>query len=440
MSEFYDICVLGLGATGYATVAFCIEKDMRVAVSDDRIKPPLLSRLTADYPEVELSLGAFDTNMLLQSKRVVISPGISPDNPVIAFMQQHGISYCSDIDIFIEHCDVPIIAVTGSNGKSTVVKLIHDMLEASNHTSCMLGNIGKPVLSLLMQPEKQYDWIVMELSSFQLYWSHAIKVQLGVIVNIFPNHLNWHKTWSCYVQSKLKLLHAAERLVCSNGVKQYVDCPELQAKISWVVDEQSLMSSDMDNLKLVAALPETLRVHALIARQVADMVGIDRQTQTNTLTQFQPWPYRCQLESVKPGHWYNDAKSSNLAAARYALSNIHSKHGSKVVWIAGGLTKQEDFTQLGLWIGSYVEHAIVFGADKMLFLDNIKGFCPVSPVDHLHDALVLALQMTAADDVVVFSPAAASFDQFENYMHRGQCFTELLQALVSESSVDYNGC
>ncbi len=440
MSEYFDVCVLGLGATGYATAAFCAEQGMRVAVTDNREKPPLLSRLVTDYPEMTIALGGFDYTVIAKSKRVIVSPGIVPTDTVVAFMDEHNIAYGSDIDLFMQYCKVPIIGVTGSNGKSTVVKLIHDMIEASGQSSCMLGNIGQPALSVLMQPVQSYDWVVLELSSFQLFWSRHLALELGVIVNIFPNHLNWHASWSCYVNSKLKLLAAAERCVCTHGVKPLITDAADREKVSWVVDEHSLMSSAPEMLKMVVNLPETLRVNALIASKVADLIGLDNNVQTQTLNQFQPWPYRCQLEPVKYGYWYNDAKSSNLAASHYALTNIYNKHGQKMLWIAGGLSKQEDFTQLGLWVGSYVHHAIVYGVDKMSFLENIKGHCPVSPVESLYDAVVLAKQMLAADGVVVFSPGAASFDQFENYMHRGQCFTELLQDLVCVTGVDYNDC
>ncbi len=439
MSEYFDVCILGLGATGYATAAFCVEQGMRVAVTDNRDKPPLLSRLVADFPEIVVALGGFDQTLIAKSKRAIISPGILPTDAIVAFMDEQGIVYGSDIDLFMQFCKVPIIGVTGSNGKSTVVKLIHDMIEASGKSSCMLGNIGQPALSVLMQPQQHYDWVVLELSSFQLFWSRDLALELGVVVNIFPNHLNWHTSWSCYVDSKLKLLTAAKRCVCTQGVKSLVHRSH-HDKITWVVDEHSLMSSDTEHLKMVVNLPETLRVNALIARQVAGLIGLSDNVQAQTLTQFQPWPYRCQLEPTKYGYWYNDAKSSNLAAARYALSNLHSKHGQKLLWIAGGLSKQEDFSQLGLWVGSYVQYAIVYGVDKHAFLDNIKGHCPVSPVENLHDAVVLAKQMSTDKNVVVFSPGAASFDQFENYMHRGQCFSELVQSLVSVEGVGFNDC
>ena len=426
MPKRFDICVLGLGATGYATAAFCAHHKMRVCVTDDRSEPPLLDRLIRDLPEVEIAIGEYNRSLLLSAKRVVVSPGIAPSHPIIAFIRSAGITLCSDIDIFLEHCTIPSVAVTGSNGKSTVVKLMYDMLSADNKACIMLGNIGKPVLSILLDDVCKYDWVILELSSFQLYWTNNIRVTFGAVVNIFPNHLNWHKDWQCYVSSKLKLLNAADSLVCSVGIKDLIKGNADADKIHWVSDEQSMVAHDFSDPQLMALLPETLRVHALLTMKLASIMGVSLRIQRQCLLDFRPWPYRCQLESITYGNWYNDAKSSNLAAAKYALSNIYGKHQRKVIWLAGGLTKQEDFSQLGSWVAKYVQHAIVFGADKKLFLDHIRGHCPISPVKRLQDAIELSLQMMTAEDVVVFSPAAASFDQFENYMHRGQSFSEYL--------------
>lgn len=427
MPKRFDICVLGLGATGYATAAFCAHRKMRVCVTDDRAYPPLLDRLIRDLPSVEVAVGEYNHALILAAKRVVISPGIAPSHPVIEFMRSEGIPFCSDIDIFLEHCSVPSIAITGSNGKSTVVKLLYDTLSADGQRCVMLGNIGKPALSILLEDTISYDWVVLELSSFQLFWTQNIKVSVGAVVNIFPNHLNWHKDWQCYVESKLKLVDAADSLVCSVGIKDLVAQKAKGEKIHWISDEQSMVAQDFEDPHLMTLLPETLRVHALLAMKLLSLLGVSLSVQRQALLDFRPWPYRCQLEPIKYGHWYNDAKSSNLAAARYALSNIYRKHEKKVLWIAGGLTKQEDFSQLGSWVATYVQHAIVFGADKKLFLEHIRGHCSISPVKCLQDAIELSKQMMTADDVVVFSPAAASFDQFENYMHRGQSFSEYLQ-------------
>ncbi|MEC8977300.1 MAG: UDP-N-acetylmuramoyl-L-alanine--D-glutamate ligase [Pseudomonadota bacterium] len=443
MDSNFDVCILGMGATGYETVSYCVSKGLRVGVTDSRDLPPTWIRLKSELEEsrldaskVAVSLGGFDRGMLANSKRVVISPGIKPDDPVIQYLQQIGAAVCSDIDLFLDDCTVPVIAVTGSNGKSTVVKLLHDMLSVSGHNCCMLGNIGKPVLSLFKEDQQIYDYVIVELSSFQLYWTQSMRAYIGVVLNIYPNHLDWHRSLDCYADAKLKLLKSADIVCCTQNVlDRYGDKLDDHKALHILPESISIADHDEARLKQMVDVSEFLRSPVLAARKVASLLHLSEEHQRTALQSFQPWPYRCQFEPSDKGSWYNDAKSTNLAAARYALESVYQKYHKKMIWIAGGVTKNEDFSQMTLWVDRYVNHAIVFGQDKDVFLDQLLGSIAVSPVDNLKQAIKLAIETMSHEDIVVFSPAAASFDQYENYMHRGQHFKELLQHLMIDSLV-----
>ena len=431
-----DIVVLGLGVTGYASVEYCVRSGMSVAVTDDRARPPLIERLQKSLPDVPVSVGAFDYTMLAKASRVLISPGMHPQSEVVQWLRQQQKEIISDIDLFFEVYQGKTIAVTGSNGKSTTVKMLHDLIETSGQKAAMLGNIGKPVLSLLIEsPQRQLDWVVLEISSFQLYWSRNIRFNIGVLLNIYPNHLDWHASYAEYRQMKMKLLELSDIALMPRALEALAIEHGITDKVKGWIPSYSVLnesSLDIDN-RIIDALPYALHKSAIASWMVAEVMQIARYHRARALEEFQPWPFRCQHETSAFGSWYNDAKSSNLAAARYAIESVSRKYGSKVIWIAGGVTKNEDFSQMSRWVSKFVSQAVIYGQDQKYFLDTLIGVCPVSPVTTLEDAIRLVVKTMRDSDVVVFSPAAASFDQFENFQHRGQFFSEQLVNILPVS-------
>ena len=425
----YDIVVLGLGVTGYAAVDYCVKFAISVAVTDDRQRPPLIERLRQSLPDVPVHLGSYDYDLLAQARRVVISPGISPNAEVVQWLKAQGKTIISDIDLFLEAYAGRVIAVTGSNGKSTTVKMLHDLLVLTGNQSAMVGNIGKPALTLLHpQQPLQLDWVVIEVSSFQLYWTQHMRADIGVLLNIYPNHLDWHTHFDEYQQTKLKLLTCATAVVMPLALQRLAETHGFVDKVqAWIPSYSCLNESSLAiDERIIDAMPYALHKSAIATWLIADVIGIDKYHRNRALSEFQPWPFRCQLETSTFGIWYNDAKSSNLAAARYAIESVSRKYGRKVIWIAGGVTKNEEFSQVPRWASKYVSMAVVYGQNRSHFLDALIGTCAVSPVNTLDEAIRLVTKTMKKTDVVVFSPAAASFDQFENFQHRGQFFSEQL--------------
>ncbi len=419
----WDAVIIGLGETGFATASYLYSQGLKVAVTDNRQSPPLLARLKKTHPQISVHLGSMNTELLQQASKIIISPGICPQEPEIArIVELFGDKIQSDIDVFLEKWTRPVIAITGSNGKSTVLKMLHDILNLDGKKCMMIGNVGTPVLSLLEKEEKDHPaWVVMEISSFQLYWSKKIRCDYGAVINIYPNHLDWHRCFSEYVGAKLSLLaHSTHAFIDARSKNAVVE-HGLEKEVCAIHYE---VHDDADE----DFFPRNLKENAQAASAIAKKIGIDQAVIKRALQEFQPWPYRCELASQEKGYWYNDAKSSNIAAAQHALSSINQKHGKKVVWIAGGIAKNESFQSLPDWAPGVVSHAICFGQDGHQFVEVLKGYCQVSPVNNLQEAVALAKQvLQGQEDVVVFSPAAASFDQFKNYKHRGLCFNELVQ-------------
>ncbi len=417
-----DAIIIGLGETGFATASYLHSQGLSVAVTDTRESPPLLARLKKKHPKMPVYLGSMNTELMQQAKRIIVSPGICPQDPeMIRIVELFGDKIQSDIDVFLEKWTRPVIAITGSNGKSTVLKMLHDILNLDGKTCMMIGNVGTPVLSLLEKEEKDYPlWAVIEISSFQLHWSKKVRCDYGAVINIYPNHLDWHRSFSEYVGAKLSLL--------AHSQHAFIDARSKSAVAEHGLDKEVYaIHYDVHDDAEGDFFPRNLKENARAACAIARKIGIDQVVIKKALQEFQPWPYRCELTSQEVGCWYNDAKSSNLAAAQHALTSISQKHGKKVVWVAGGIAKKESFGALPEWAPEVVSHAICFGQDGHQFVEALKGHCQVSPVDNLQEAVALARQvMQGQEDVVVFSPAAASFDQFKNYKHRGLCFNELV--------------
>lgn len=425
----YDIVVLGLGITGFATVDYCVKTGISVAVTDNRKRPPLAERLHKSLPDVQAALGAYDYAMLSQAKRVVISPGISPDAQVIEWLRQNNKEMISDIDLFLENYTGKLIAVTGSNGKSTTVKMLHDLIQITGLKTAMLGNIGKPALSLISdQQAEDLDWVVLEISSFQLFWTRNMRADIGVVLNIYPNHLDWHTNYQEYQETKMQLLKNSSVAIMPLALKSLAESIGIIDKVeAWIPSYSCLSESSLDiDGRIIDALPYALHKSAIATWITSDVIGIEKYHRCRALEEFQPWPFRCQHESDAYGTWYNDAKSSNLAAARYAIESVSRKYGRKIIWIAGGVTKNEEFSQVPRWAKKFVSLAVVYGKNRDDFLQAMIGVCAISPVNTLDEAIRLVVKTMKKTDVVVYSPAAASFDQFENFQHRGQFFSEQL--------------
>ncbi|MEC8461277.1 MAG: UDP-N-acetylmuramoyl-L-alanine--D-glutamate ligase [Pseudomonadota bacterium] len=425
------IVVVGLGATGFSIAVWAHQQGYRVTVLDDRDRPPYSERLKSTCPSVQLA-GQSDCHTLYhQANLIAISPGLSPNHPMMNALVASEKPFMTDIELFQLYCDKPLIGITGSNGKTTVSKMVELILNESGLNAALVGNVGIPIMSLLDHKRyQQYDCFVVELSSFQLYWLKKVDLAIGVVLNLHPNHLDWHENMQHYWQAKKKVLTNTIKPILA---KQALSYDEVKNDPSITRISTTIPESDDILYRKVRKLAHGQALENLVSSYVSAWIigktwGVDELSMANGLKKFKPWPYRCMKEDAQhvKGTWYNDAKSSNLAAAKYAISHVWLYHQKPIIWIAGGVSKNEDMATIDNWV-PMLKQAIFYGKDASLFQRVLQQtVVPTSLVETLEDAIDL-IKLTVDDDcVIVFSPAAASFDQFNNFEHRGHAFTEHL--------------
>ena len=436
--------VLGLGMTGFSVVCWARKHAWNVVVVDSRVHPPVTSRLQHSHADVALYTP--DQFTVRQDDVVIISPGLPPHTDWVQAIVQQVSVVLTDMDIFCQAVKKPIVAITGSNGKTTVAKLVHACIEASGQSCTLVGNVGSPVLDALDNDE--VDLYVVEMSSFQLHWMQSFNAKIAAILNLFPNHLDWHDDMQAYWAAKKRILDRAEYAVLADALKTYMHDAvqdgksmrvssandhardDAKQRIRWIPHAETMFESDLRFYHELPCVTPYLLQSFVSARVIAQALDIPDDAIRKAFLAFKPWPYRCQLESnaTIQGIWYNDAKSSNLAAAAYALNHVWKVHQKTVYWIAGGVAKGEDLRRVSQF-ANRIKRAYVYGQDAGTFADALHECCVQVGCYHDLQQVIGALRLVVQDvDVVVFSPASASFDQFANFEHRGRCFSEYVSA------------
>lgn len=433
--------VLGLGQTGLSCVRYLLRQGYEVVAYDTRQNPPGIDELHKKYPQVKTYVGLIDEKILDHVNELVISPGLSLQTPIVQAAIQRGIEIVGDVEIFVKAAEAPIIAVTGSNGKSTTVSMIASILEHAHFNVRLGGNIGVPALDLLGDAEP--DFYILELSSFQLETTNSLSAQIGVILNISEDHMDRYQTLDEYAQAKCKILQNAQHCIVNaddswlqanlhnSNCETFSVKPSSNARYTvratgigtmLCAAEEELMP--IDELKVKG---KHQVANALVAFAVADLCGVERAVIRNSLMNFEGLPHRTQFVAEKDGVVYiNDSKGTNVGATVAALEGFDQP----IILIAGGVGKGADFSDLRYAIKNKVRHLIVFGEDANRIAAIAHGLTQVEFADDMLDAVGKASRAAQAGDIVLLSPACASFDMFDNYEHRGNVFVETVNRLV----------
>ncbi len=438
--------VIGLGKTGLSCVRFLTHLGCDVAVIDTRAQPPGLKELKAEFPSVRFFSGALDQFDLTQAQELIVSPGLSIRTPAIAKAQAAGVSIAGDIELFCRTVSEPVIAVTGSNGKSTVVTLLGELLQAAGKKVKVAGNIGLPVLDALMAKEAVDVW-VLELSSFQLETTHSLRAEVACILNVTEDHMDRYDSLNDYANAKQRIFNQCEKAVY--WIDDPRTCPVGQpCKMmafggtgaqrgrfhvrqaegeSWVMDGDKAVVSGSE--LLIKGAHNLLNVAAIFS--ILTAFEVDYRAVLAALRRFPGLAHRCRwVTSRNDVSWYNDSKGTNVGAAQAAIEGLGSSIPGKLVWIAGGDGKGADFSVLLPMVKQYVREAILLGRDASLIESAINGACPVTQVKTLQEAVAVAAAKARSGDAVLLSPACASLDMFKNYEDRGQQFEAAVQATV----------
>ncbi len=436
--------VVGLGDTGLSCIRFLAHQNIPIAVTDNRKEPPQLKNFKKEFPAVEIVLGSFSEELLNKAAEIVVSPGISLKEPAIAHQVDKGKSVIGDIELFSRYIKNPVLAVTGSNGKTTVTTLLGLMVKEAGRTAAVCGNIGEPVLNQLTVPEP--DYYVTELSSFQLETTYSLSPMAATILNVSPDHMDRYATYQEYLIAKQRIyqnchhpvVNADEPSIWQN-IKfstrpiQFsltdvnADFSLIECKHQWYLAHQGKPLIATNELKLNAG--HHLQ-NALAALAMAEAIQLPMDSRLNVLRQFTGLAHRCQwVRTLNEIAWYNDSKGTNVGATQVAIASLGAHLKGKLILIAGGQGKGADFSSLREPVERYVRQVILIGEDAPIIEKALMNATTISHADSMDAAIQLAKAAATAGDAVLLSPACASFDMFNNFEHRGEAFIKAVEAL-----------
>ena len=435
--------VYGMGNTGLSVARFLKRQERQAVYVDSRATPPGLAELATLLPDAEVIVGKRPTEMLQSVRRVIVSPGISDQDPLLVAARAAGVDVVSDIELFVEYSRAPFVAVTGSNGKSTVTTLIALMCEADGKVVLAGANLGEPALDLLNHEVP--DIYVLELSSFQLHRTRSLPAKVAVLLNISADHLDWHRDEHEYREAKYRILREAdavvinradsesrERMVSGRACRSFaLNEPRRQNFGTRQVEGETWLARGdeallpAEKLKLVGRHNQE---NALAALAAGDLLGLSKSAMLGVLETFTGLPHRMQFVARRAGVTYiNDSKATNVAAA---IASVNSIEG-KVVLIAGGQGKGGDFTALAHAVHDRLRALLLIGEDALAIDRAFAGRTPVTHAKSLADAVDQSSALAESGDTVLLAPACASFDQFPNYLQRGVAFCAAVEALQS---------
>ena len=431
--------VVGLGATGLSVARYLRRNGCEAVFVDTREAPPGLDALHGLWPDADLQLG--DLKLPKDVDRIIVSPGVADDNELLKKARRKKLEILSDIELFVREAQAPFVAVTGSNGKSTVTTLVYHMCRAAGRKVLAGGNLGVPALDLLA--EETPELYVLELSSFQLQRTPTLPAEVAILLNVAPDHLDWHADEEEYRQAKYRIYREARAAVVNRVDDRAAESASAAARvITFGMDEppegQYGMRRD-DDVEFLARGDALLlasdemamaglhnRANALAALAAGELLDLPMPAMLQVISEFPGLPHRMQFVARKGAVDYvNDSKATNVAAA---VASIGSVPGSLVL-IAGGDGKGGDFAPLAEALEGKLRAAVLLGKDAEAIADALDTMVPVYFASDMAEAVTKAAACAESDDTVLLAPACASTDQFTNYAARGDAFRDAVEAL-----------
>jgi UDP-N-acetylmuramoylalanine--D-glutamate ligase len=438
------VVVVGLGKTGYSVVAFFAARNIAVVAMDTREQPPYAKQILQNFPSVTLYLGALNNDVLFGAQKIVVSPGLPLATPEIKAAIDHGVEVVSDIQVFADYAKAPVLAITGSNAKSTVTSLVGLMGQNAGLNTAIGGNLGTPALDLIAD---DVDLYVMELSSFQLEATSNLNALAATVLNISPDHLDRYESYNEYYLSKHLIFNG-----CKYGVINLDDAlslPQLkqpEKKIGFTLNTPKAEEFGVINQNGVLFLAkgdfallncEQLKIkgshnrsNALAALALGEAAGISMESMLSTLQQFPGLEHRCQWVGQKAGvDFYNDSKGTNVGATLAALDGLGPDISGKLILMAGGVGKDADFNFLQSAVSEFVDTLVLYGQDRHDIERALAGSADIIMASSFADAFEKAHSSATKGDAILLSPACASFDMFKSFEHRGETFVKLVEGL-----------
>ncbi len=436
--------VIGLGKTGYSVIAFLVARGIRVIAMDTRPQTPYSERVQQEFPQVKLYLGRLEQSVLSAASQIILSPGLPLATPQIQQAMAHGVPVVGDIQLFADYAQAPVVAITGSNAKSTVTTLVAQMAQDAGVTVAVGGNLGTPALDLINDDVELY---VMELSSFQLETTPALKASVATVLNVSPDHLDRYASYLHYHQAKHEIFKGCQAVVVNRddalsapmikpGVKQLsfgLNHPDLN-QFGIIKQEGAAYLAKFNEPLLAVAKLKIKGSHnhsnALAALALGESAGLDMASMLTTLQTYSGLEHRCQWLKCHDGvDYYNDSKGTNVGATVAALQGLAPDTQGNIILMAGGVAKGADFSLLKDAVSQHVASLVLYGQDREKLAAALQGEADIQLASSFEEAFALAHASAQHGDAVLLSPACASFDMFKNFEHRGQAFTQLVAAL-----------
>ncbi|MFH1874276.1 MAG: UDP-N-acetylmuramoyl-L-alanine--D-glutamate ligase [Pseudomonadota bacterium] len=444
------VLIIGLARSGLAAARFAAERGAKVIVSDSKPEKQLKEQVQfLKDLNLEFSLGKNDQSLMTKADLIVASPGVPLNLAGLDQARAKGIPIVSEMELALNEINKPIIAITGTNGKTTTTSLIGHVLHQSGLKVCVAGNIGQ-ALSGMVKEANAADWVVLEVSSFQLETTPSLAPQIAILLNVTADHLDRHGNLEKYLQAKLKIfanlkpngfgVYNAE-IACQPSVachsresgdptldlclrrddkhRNYIAFNAKndfqQGNLITRIKEYGEKSWSLAEVNLFGAHNYENLLAAIIASQ---LVGLEDQTIAQGLKTFKGLPHRLELVGEQNGvRYFNDSKGTNVGATIAALENFQN-----VILIAGGQGKGGDFLDLAAVISQRVKKMILIGETKQQIAEQLGKLTDTVFADNLEQAVKLAHHSAGNSDVVLLSPACASFDMFKDYVERGDVF------------------
>lgn len=432
------VLVVGLGKTGLSAIRFLRQIGVNVAVTDTRSDPPGLSEVRDSMADLPVFVGGFHSAALTEATHLLVSPGVSLKLPEIERSIRGGKYLLSDIDLFACYAEAPVVAITGSNGKSTVTSLLGLMAETAGKKVKVGGNLGTPALDLLVGDEP--DLYVLELSSFQLERMELLRPAAAVVLNITPDHLDRYENIHAYAQEKQRIFNGQGVMVLNgddelvrkmartdrtcvyfgSSSKAFRFHTHPEASKEWIFRGNERLL-ECDQLKIRGHHNHS---NALAAMALGEAVDLPIDAMLKALTLFPGLDHRMQwVDEIDGVQWINDSKATNTGACFAALEGL----SDNIVLIAGGDGKGADFSDLAGIVSKKVRAAILIGKDAERLKKVLADKTHVIDAGNLDNAVAKAKTLSMPGDTVLLSPACASLDQFTSYQERGAKFVEAVR-------------
>jgi UDP-N-acetylmuramoylalanine--D-glutamate ligase len=446
------VLVVGLGLSGIAACELLRSRGAEVTAADRRTREELDPKALALEAEgVTLRLGSHPITLVSGMDLVVPSPGVRVDVPVLSEARRRGIPVWGELELGFKEIRGTVAAVTGTKGKSTTASLLAAMLRAAGKDVRLAGNIGAPLVREVSGSSER-TFFVLEVSSFQLETVESFRPRVAVLLDVTPDHLDWHPDFEAYVSAKSRIFEkqreedmavvfGGNRLTVSMAEKAKsrkwyfeLDClsellPHVHLDGPWIVKHENGVTTPLASLEEFQLIGRHNRLNAMAASAAAALLGVSGDEIEEALLHFQGLPHALEQVAVVNGvRFYNDSKATNVQAVRAALESFDGG----ILLILGGRFKGGDFRDLRDLVTRKVKCVFAIGESREMVREALAGAAPVEMAADLEAAVSEAHRRASPGDVVLLSPAGSSFDMFRDYRERGERFRAAVQRLAAE--------